>query len=257
MRRVWVGAAAMLGSLLLSAGATVAGPVARPPAGAVQGVQVGEVTAFKGIPYAAPPTGENRWRAPRPVEPWDGLRDAFDFGPACIQPTPRVRHLYSNDLGATSEDCLTLNIWSPAGARAAPVFVWIHGGALTGGSSREPMYDGRRLAERGVIVVSINYRLGALGYLAHPALSAESDRGVSGNYGLQDQIAALRWVRDNIVAFGGDADNVTIAGESAGALSVMYLMASPEARGLFHKAVAYCSLAYKPTERLTLSALPT
>lgn len=238
MRGAWVGAAAILGSLLLTAGAAAGGPVVRAPAGAVQGVGVGEVIAFKGIPYAAPPVGGNRWRAPQPAEPWSGVRDASDFGPACVQPTPRVRHLYSTDLGATSEDCLTLNIWTPGEARAAPVFVWIHGGALTGGSSREPMYDGRRLAERGVIVVSINYRLGALGYLAHPALSAESDRGVSGNYGLQDQIAALRWVRDNIAAFGGDAGNVTIAGESAGALSVMYLMASPEARGLFHKAVA-------------------
>ena len=137
-----------------------------------------------------------------------------------------------------SEDCLSLNIWAPANARNAPVFVWIHGGALVGGSGSEPLYDGAKLAERGIVVVSINYRLGVLGYLAHPALSAESRRNISGNYGLLDQIEALRWVKRNIAAFGGDPANVTIAGESAGALSVMYLMAAPEARGLFAKAIA-------------------
>ena len=137
-----------------------------------------------------------------------------------------------------SEDCLTLNIWAPADARDAPVFFWIHGGSLAIGSSREPLYDGARLAARGIVVVSINYRLGVLGYLAHPELSAESPLGVSGNYGLLDQIEALRWVRRNIGAFGGDPANVTIAGHSAGALSVMYLMAAPAARGLFAKAIA-------------------
>jgi para-nitrobenzyl esterase len=137
-----------------------------------------------------------------------------------------------------SEDCLTLNIWTPNGSRHAPVFFWIHGGALTGGSSREAIYDGARLAGRGIVVVSINYRLGVFGWLAHPELSRESALGISGNYGLLDQIEALQWVRRNISAFGGDASNVTIAGESAGALSVMYLMASPAARGLFSKAIA-------------------
>jgi para-nitrobenzyl esterase len=137
-----------------------------------------------------------------------------------------------------SEDCLSLNVWTPKDAHDAPVMVWIHGGALTGGAAREPFYDGARMAERGIIVVSINYRLGVLGYLAHPELSAESPEGVSGNYGLLDQIEALRWVQRNIRAFGGDPAKVTIAGESAGALSVMYLMASPLARGLFSKAIA-------------------
>ena len=137
-----------------------------------------------------------------------------------------------------SEDCLTLNVWTPASARQAPVFFWIYGGALQSGASREPMYDGKRLAERGVVVVSINYRLGVLGWLAHPELSAESSQGISGNYGLLDQIRALTWVKENIAAFGGDPANVTIAGESAGALSVMYLMASPLARGLFAKGIA-------------------
>jgi para-nitrobenzyl esterase len=137
-----------------------------------------------------------------------------------------------------SEDCLSLNIWTPAHARHAPVFFWIYGGALWGGASRDPIYDGASLAARGIVVVTINYRVGVLGWLAHPELSAESPRNISGNYGLLDQIEALRWVKRNIGAFGGDAANVTIAGESAGGLSVMYLMASPEARGLFAKAIA-------------------
>ena len=155
-----------------------------------------------------------------------------------MQPKARSGSIYAWDIGALSEDCLTLNVWAPAKAGKAPVFVWIHGGALSTGSGGEPMYDGSKLAERGLVVVTINYRMGILGFLAHPALSAESRRNVSGNYGLLDQIAALRWVKDNIAAFGGDAGNVTIAGESAGGLSVMYLMVAPEARGLFHKAVA-------------------
>jgi para-nitrobenzyl esterase len=140
-----------------------------------------------------------------------------------------------------SEDCLSLNIWTPKGAHAAPVMVWIHGGALAGGSSREAIYDGVQLARRGVVVVSINYRLGVLGYLAHPALSAEQPTGVSGNYGLLDQIEALRWVQRNIAAFGGDPARVTVAGESAGGLSALYLMATPQARGLFSQAIAESS----------------
>ena len=138
----------------------------------------------------------------------------------------------------TSEDCLTLNIWAPANAHNAPVFFWIYGGALWGGASRDPVYDGAKLADRGLIVVTINYRVGVLGWLAHPELSAESPLNVSGNYGLFDQVEALHWVKRNIAAFGGDPSNVTIAGESAGGLSVMYLMASPQARGLFAKAIA-------------------
>ena len=172
------------------------------------------------------------------MPPWQDVRDAKQFGPACVQPTARGTSIYAQELGALSEDCLTLNVWSPAEARNAPVFVWIHGGALNTGSSSEMLYDGARMAMRGIVVVSINYRLGVLGYLAHPQLSAESPLGVSGNYGLLDQIEALRWVKQNIGAFGGDASNVTIAGESAGGLSVMYLMAAPAARGLFAKAIA-------------------
>ncbi|MFT6599691.1 MAG: para-nitrobenzyl esterase [Alloalcanivorax sp.] len=213
-------------------------PLVEAPAGAVRGAREGALRVFKGIPYALPPVGERRWRPPAPMPPWEGVRDALAFGPACIQPRSRPGSIYAPALPSVSEDCLTLNIWSPENARGAPVLVWIHGGALNTGGSAEPMFDGARMARRGLVVVSINYRLGVLGYLAHPALSAESPSGVSGNYGLLDQIAALRWVRDNIAAFGGDADNVTVSGESAGGLSVMYLMAAPAARGLFAKAIA-------------------
>jgi para-nitrobenzyl esterase len=212
-------------------------PTVATPAGKLRGGIAGSVRTFKGIPYAQPPTGPMRWKPPLPGPKWKGTRDAINFGPACIQPGPRAGSIYSWDLPAVSEDCLTLNVWAPANARKAPVFFWIHGGALWGGSGSEPMYDGTKLAERGIVVVTVNYRLGVLGYFAHPALSAESRRNTSGNYGLLDQIQALRWVKRNITAFGGDAANVTIVGESAGGLSVMYLMAAPEARGLFHKAV--------------------
>ncbi len=175
---------------------------------------------------------------PRACRRWPGVKQATQFGPACTQPAIPESSIYSSDIGATSEDCLTLNIWSPADASHAPVFVWIHGGALQTGSSKESLYDGARLAAHGIVVVTINYRLGILGFLAHPELSAESPLGISGNYGLLDQIEALRWVKRNIGAFGGDPANVTIAGESAGGLSVMYLLASPDARGLFSKAIA-------------------
>jgi para-nitrobenzyl esterase len=214
------------------------GPIVKAPAGTVEGQAVGDLHVFKGIPYALPPVGPARWTPPSPMPPFEGVRKAIDFGPACFQPKPQLSTLYAGDPMPMSEDCLTLNIWAPAGAHNAPVFFWIYGGALVVGASRDPLYDGTRLAKQGVIVVSINYRLGVLGYLAHPELSKESALGVSGNYGLLDQIEALRWVKRNIGAFGGDASNVTIAGESAGALSVMYLMASPPARGLFAKAIA-------------------
>lgn len=230
-----------LGAVLFAAPAMAQpGPVVAAPSGAVRGTSDGGVVVFKGIPYARPPIGALRWRPPVALPRWSGVREATAFGSACIQPqskTPTSVYSPAQPL-PVSEDCLTLNIWVPKNAKNASVFFWIHGGALVTGSSREPMYDGKRLAERGVIVVSINYRLGVLGWLAHPQLTAESPKHVSGNYGLLDQIAALHWVRYNIAAFGGDAKNVTIAGESAGALSVMYLMDSPLARGLFQKAIA-------------------
>ena len=205
------------------------GAVVDAPAGSVRGTSEGAVAVYKGIPYAAPPVGEARWQPPRPAERWDGVRDATAFGPACYQPTVpgAANGIYYEDVGAMSEDCLSLNVWTPQDAENAPVFVWIHGGALVSGASSFEMYDGARLAKQGVVVVSINYRLGVLGFLAHPELSTESPEQISGNYGLMDQIAALRWIEQNIKAFGGNPDNVTIAGESAGALSVMWLMTSP------------------------------
>jgi len=179
-----------------------------------------------------------RWKPPAPAAHWSGVRDAARFGPACFQLHSGPGNIYADDPAIMSEDCLSLNVWAPAGVKSAPVLLWIHGGALSTGSSSETVYDGAHLAAQGVVVVSINYRLGVLGWLAHPGLSAESPDGVSGNYGLLDQIAALQWVKRNISAFGGDPSNVTIAGESAGGLSVMYLMIAPAARGLFSKAIA-------------------
>jgi len=228
--------AAALG-VAAAAGAQSA-PVVHAPAGSVRGEQQGELRVFKGLPYALPPVGPRRWKPPARMPAWTAVRDATQFGAACYQPKSDPRSLYADDPATMSEDCLSLNIWVQSHARKAPVLVWIHGGALTTGSSSEPAYDGTALAKQGLLVVSINYRLGVLGYLAHPELSVESSLRISGNYGLLDQIAALEWVKKNIAAFGGDAANVTIAGESAGGLSVMYLMASPPARGLFAKAIA-------------------
>lgn len=183
------------------------------PAGKLAGLTEGELNIFKGIPYAMPPVGSRRWRPPSPMPRWRGVKDASQFGPACPQPKPELSTIYAEDSMPMSEDCLTLNIWAPVHAHNAPVFFWIHGGALTIGASREPLYDGSHLAARGIVVVLINYRLGVLGWLAHPELSRESPLGVSGNYGLLDQVEALHWVRRNIPAFGGDPANVTIAGE--------------------------------------------
>ena len=217
--------------------AALADALVETPAGKLRGEAIGALNVFKGIPYALPPVGGLRWRPPVAMSPWTGVRDAAQFSAACMQPKPQPS-IYADELAAVSEDCLSLNVWAKQGARNEPVLVWIHGGALTSGSSSERMYDGAKLAARGVVLVSINHRLGILGYLAHPQLSAESPQRISGNYGLLDQIEALRWVQRNIAAFGGDPANVTIAGESAGGLSVMYLMASPQARGLFARAIA-------------------
>ena len=214
------------------------GPTVKAAAGEMEGKTEGGLRVFKGIPYALPPVGQARWRPPTPMPRWDGVRKATEFGPACFQPKPQLSGIYAGNPMPMSEDCLTLNIWAPTGARNAPVLFWIHGGALTVGSSRDELTNGSRLAAKGIVVVSINFRLGVLGWLAHPELSKESPLGISGNYSLMDAIEALHWVQRNIPAFGGDPSNVTIAGESSGALTVMYLLASPPARGLFAKAIA-------------------
>jgi para-nitrobenzyl esterase len=200
-----------------------------------------DVMAFKGIPYAAPPTGDRRWRPPSAAERWTDLREATQFGPRCPgTPPARAGALGGQLVGPASEDCLTLNVWTSAKSSGdrLPVMVWIHGGGFNFGTVTLPRVDGTNLARRGVVVVSFNYRLGALGFLAHPALSRESEHQVSGNYGLLDQIAALRWVGANIAAFGGNPENVTLFGSSAGASSQIFLMVSPLARGLFHHAIA-------------------
>lgn len=237
--------------------ATDTGVIVNAPAGPVKGIVQSGVHVFKGMPYALPPTGDARWKPPAPVPAWTDAFYASRFGPACVQPLTGG-NIYAENLPAMSEDCLSLNVWRPEKVRNAPVVVWIHGGGLERGSSSQLLYDGTALARRGVVVVTINYRLGVLGYLAHPELSAESIDGVSGNYGLLDQIAALNWVKANIFAFGGNPGNVTIAGQSAGALSVVQLMVSPRARGLFHKAIMQSPyIPATPELRKTRFGLPS
>lgn len=209
--------------------------------GLVSGVRSADrrVRVFKGIPYARPPVGERRWRAPEPPEPWDGTRPAEQFGPRCLQPSRLPNSIGYFGPEPQSEDCLYLNVWTAAesGEDRRPVMVWIHGGAFYLGSGALPIFQGEALARRGAVVVTVNYRLGRLGFLAHPLLSRESSRRSSGNYGWLDLIAALHWVQDNIGAFGGDPDNVTIFGQSAGSSTVNAFMASPKTRGLFHRAI--------------------
>lgn len=231
--------------LLALAGAAASCPAAlRDPvqleAGLISGLTAGDtdvVRVFNGIPFAAPPVGELRWKPPGPVKPWDDVRECTEFGPWCPQPRQTLLNVVS---AKQSEDCLYLNVWTAAKSAGdkLPVMVWIHGGGCTTGSGAMPFYNGEHLARQGVVVVTINYRLGPFGYFAHPLLSKESPHGVSGNYGHLDQIAALEWVRRNIAAFGGDPGRVTIFGESAGAMSVCRLMISPQAKGLFHRAIA-------------------
>lgn len=220
--------------------------------GVVRGAVAGDVVAFKGLPYAAPPVGERRWRPPAPASDWSGVRDAKDYGAICIQPPA------NGDPGVgplpMSEDCLTLNVWAPVQrAEPLPVMVWIHGGGYNNGSGTAPLYDGSALARRGVVVVTINYRLGRLGFFDHPALAAGRPADEpAGNYGVMDQIAALEWVRDNISALGGDPGNVTIFGESAGGVAVTQLMVAPSARGLFHKAIVQSGLGRQRSAELAL-----
>jgi para-nitrobenzyl esterase len=205
--------------------------------GPISGLQEDGVWTYRGIPFAAPPTGELRWKEPQPVEAWDDVLVCEEYGPACPQPNDDWTGMM--DIGETDEDCLYLNVWTPAESpdEELPVMVWIHGGAFRSGAGSLAIYDGHNLAEKGVIVVTINYRLGALGLMAHPLLSEESPNGVSGNYGLFDQVAALEWVQENIDVFGGDSENVTVFGESAGGMSIVDLMVSPLAEGLFDRAI--------------------
>ncbi len=210
-------------------------------AGAVMGEKSGiqKITVFRGIPYAAAPVGDLRWRAPQPHAPWQGVRDCTHFGPAAIQTEHPVGSFYETEFyqGGVemSEDCLYLNVWTDLSREKQPVLFWIHGGAYMHGFSNEMEFDGDAIAKRGAILVSVNYRVGVLGFMAHPQLTARD--GHSGNYGLMDQIFALQWVRENIAAFGGDPDNITIFGQSAGGGSVQSLMTSPLARGLFRRAI--------------------
>jgi len=213
--------------------------------GLLQGTIESGLTVFKGIPFAAPPVGDLRWRPPQPAAEWEGVLNADKFAPGPIQG--------GNPPAGKSEDCLYLNVWTPAKSKKdrIPVLVWIYGGGFGAGSTSEPNYSGEKLAEKGVVLVSIAYRVGQLGFLAHPELSKESQHNVSGNYGLLDMIAGLQWVQKNIAAFGGDPDKVTIFGESAGGIAVSMLCASPLAKGLFHGAISQSGGSFGPPRPTT------
>ncbi len=226
---------------LFLGGTTVCGTGSQPrvkvDTGKLEGKSDGTVDAFLGIPYAAPPVGDRRWKSPAPAAKWSGLRNATGFGSRCMQ-APIYSDMIFRDPGM-NEDCLYLNVWVPANSKGQklPVMVWVYGGGFAAGATSEPRQDGTNLAKQGVVVVSMNYRLGIFGFFAHPELAAESGHNSAGNYGLLDQVAALEWVKRNVAAFGGDPGNVTIFGESAGAFSVSELMASPVAKGLFQRAI--------------------
>ena len=244
MRIVSFFAAVALGAAL--AACSPANPVLSIEGGQIQGVKstIKGVYIYKGIPFAAPPVGDLRWQEPQPVVPWEGVKVADTFGPGAYQAphdstNPWTSEFYWED-PEFSEDCLYLNVWTPAPGKPEkklPVAMWIHGGAYTGGWGYEPEFDGKVWAQKGVVLVTINYRLGVFGFLNHPLLAQESPHGVSGNYGILDQIAALKWIRANIAAFGGDPQNVTILGQSAGAGSVKTLVSSPLTDGLIQKAI--------------------
>ncbi len=251
--RLYVAAAAVSFSCLLP-GSAHALPAPLAPKvqlsdGVIEGVRLRngqtDLRVFRGIPYAAPPIGELRWREPQPVARWAGIRQAWNFAPRCMQ-SQVFRPVFRSD--EMSEDCLYLNVWTPAGSPDAklPVLVYLHGGGFVSGDGSEGRYDGASLAARGIVSVTVNYRLGAFGFLAPAEAARESPHGTSGNYGLLDQVAALRWVRDNIAQFGGDPAQVTIAGNSAGAISVSAHMASPLSRGLFARAIGESGGAFAP-----------
>lgn len=222
-------------------------PILKIEGGMVQGInsESGKVSLYKGIPYAASPVGELRWKEPQPVQPWEGIKVANKFSNAAYQGNPEeggfyTKEFFSKDVPDYSEDCLYLNIWTPAQSdtdKKLPVAMWIHGGGFGGGNGFEKEFDGEAWAEKGVILVTINYRLGVFGFLTHPELSAESPNHVSGNYGILDQIAAIKWIQNNITQFGGDPKNITIFGQSAGALSVQALVTSPLSKDILSKAI--------------------
>ncbi len=260
-RRSWTNLLACLAMLSLAGRPVGASPpVVSTGDGFVSGApRAGGVTAYLGIPYAAPPVGDLRWRPPQPAAHWAGVRKADHFGTSCMQNETGSRLPWTEEFmtqGPIGEDCLFLNVWTAAGSPDAslPVMFWIYGGGFNEGSSSVAVYDGTALARKDVVVVSVNYRVGALGFLVHPELTHESAHHSSGNYGLLDQIAALRWVRDNISAFGGDPERVTIFGQSAGALSVADLMRSPLAKGLFARAIAESGPGLLPAGALGLGA---
>jgi para-nitrobenzyl esterase len=244
MQSFWL-ETSVAGTLCLMAATAWAKPVPV-DSGVIEGTAENGLAVYRGVPFAAPPLGELRWREPQPVAPWKGTRKATSFAPACMQ---RGVSMPGEKPPAVSEDCLYLNIWTPAkGDEQLPVMVWIHGGGYTNGSTAMPLYWGDRLAQRGVVVVTVAYRLGPLGFLAHRDLTAESPHKSSGNYGLLDQIAALKWIQKNIATFGGDPQRVTIAGQSSGAMSVSMLMASPRAKGLFHRAIGQSGGVFEPVQ---------
>ena len=248
--------AAVLIAVLLSTSALAANT---DPVRVEQGLLAGtsgssaDVRVYRGIPFAAPPVGDLRWKAPQPAPKWQGLRQAAEFSNACWQTQyPAAAAIYQAKLPPLSEDCLYLNIWTPAKSPKdkLPVMVWIHGGGFTRGYGGSRAYDGEALAGKGAVIVTLNYRLGIFGFFAHPALSAESGHHASGNYALLDQIAALQWVQKNIAAFGGDPARVTIFGESAGSWAVNVLTASPLAKGLFQRAIGESGGSFSPMKTL-------
>jgi para-nitrobenzyl esterase len=239
------------------------GVTVRVEAGLISGTRSldGEVSLFKGIPYASPPVGSLRWKAPQPVSHWDGIKKCEAFGPNAMQGKPVPFGVYTTEFlipdTLISEDCLYLNVWTAAKSpgEKRPVFMWIHGGGFVTGSGSVPIYNGESMARKGAVFVTINYRLGVFGFFSHPELSQESPSHASGNYGILDQIAALQWIQRNISAFGGDPNNVTIDGQSAGSFSVNCLVASPLAKGLFKHAIAESGAIFIPNSMTGLTDL--